>query len=88
MAFSGILNAVSNVVPYALVGEMVPKAESGLYVGVLNMTQVSAQLLSNFLASTMMSVFGNVTSGMGTMAHCVCERERIWLAFFTHSFIH
>jgi len=63
-AIAGILAAASNTIPYALVGMMVSKEESGLYIGILNIVQVSAQLLMNFFSGLLMTHYNSVGLGI------------------------
>ena len=64
----GALNAVSNIVPYSLMGQATPKSESGWYVSLLNTCQTIAQLVANLVASATMNFCGNVRSGIATGA--------------------
>eukprot|EP01095_Lingulamoeba_sp_RSL-Kostka_P004012 TRINITY_DN15114_c0_g1_i1.p1 TRINITY_DN15114_c0_g1~~TRINITY_DN15114_c0_g1_i1.p1 ORF type:complete len:501 (-),score=156.62 TRINITY_DN15114_c0_g1_i1:137-1639(-) len=60
----GILNAISNVIPYSLLGELISKKECGVYFGLFNAVQVIAQMAANLSASTAMAIFGSTTAGM------------------------
>jgi len=64
-AFSGFLGASNNIIPYSIVGEVAAKSDAGRFIGLLNTTQVLAQMLANFFASVVMQISGSVTYGIG-----------------------
>ena len=47
---TGLVSAANYIVPYSLVGELTSRDDSGRYIGLLNTTQVCAQMIANFLA--------------------------------------
>eukprot|EP01102_Stenamoeba_stenopodia_P008893 TRINITY_DN2603_c0_g1_i1.p1 TRINITY_DN2603_c0_g1~~TRINITY_DN2603_c0_g1_i1.p1 ORF type:complete len:186 (-),score=21.90 TRINITY_DN2603_c0_g1_i1:24-581(-) len=53
-AASGIFSAITNCLPFAILGLIVSEEELGLWIGVLNMVQVAAQLVIGFLAGLVM----------------------------------
>lgn len=63
MILAGIYNSVSHVIPYSLIGQLVPKQQSGAMFGIMSAVQVIAQMSSNFIASFAMSAYGSVTIG-------------------------
>ena len=64
-AITGVISASFYVIPYSLVGELTSREDTGRYCGLLNTTQVSAQITANFLASIAIQVTGSVTYGIG-----------------------
>ena len=64
-AATGVVSATNYIVPYSLIGETTSKSDSGRYVALLNTTQVTAQMVANFIASLVMQLTGSVTYGIG-----------------------
>lgn len=50
--------------PYALIGMVVSKEETGLYIGLINTMSVIAQLGTNFIATSVMTKFHSTALGM------------------------
>jgi len=56
---SGVFQAITSMLPFAIVGILVPDEDMGLWVGILNVVQVAAQLLLSFLAGYVMEAFSD-----------------------------
>jgi len=66
-----ILNTVQSIIPFTLMSLAVEEKDMGFYVGVLNTIQVVGQILSNFVASTIMTLcaplgIGAIAPGLGS----------------------
>ncbi len=57
-AISGVFNAVGSAVPWTLLSLTIDEDEVGLFCGILNCAQVTAQLLSSLIASAITEKIG------------------------------
>lgn len=71
LALSGISCTIFNSVPYAIVGQSVPKEQTGMFTGVLNIFVVSGQQISNVAFQTGVgSLFPNKANKYAVIIAC------------------